>query len=64
MGQGNLRIAQVNDIANVPATLIKGLRELGHQVELIRLELVGGKRSTGVKALLLPWRLGTSPVIR
>jgi len=57
MGQGNLRIAQVNDIANVPATLMKGLRELGHQVELIPLELVGGKRSTGVKALLLPWRL-------
>ena len=51
-----MRIAHVNDIANVPATLAEGLRLLGHDVELFRLKLTGGKYPTWFKAFLLPWR--------
>ncbi len=52
-----LRIAQVNEIANVPSTLAKGLRLLGHDVEVLPLKLVGGKRSTWAKLFLAPIRL-------
>jgi glycosyltransferase involved in cell wall biosynthesis len=52
-----LKIAQVNEIANVPSTLAKGLRLLGHDVEVLPLRLAGGKRSTWTKLLLAPVRL-------
>jgi glycosyltransferase involved in cell wall biosynthesis len=52
-----LKIAQVNEIAHVPSTLAKGLRLLGHDVEVLPLKLVGGKRPTWAKLLLAPVRL-------
>ena len=51
-----MRIALVNDIAHVPSTLAEGLRFRGHEAEVFRLRLVGGKLPTWAKALLLPWR--------
>lgn len=51
-----MKIAQVNDIAHVPATLAEGLRLRGHTVELFRLKLAGGKLPTWIKGLMLPWR--------
>lgn len=51
-----MKIAHVNDISNVPSVLSEGLRLLGHDVELLRLRLVGGKLPTWSKVLLLPWR--------
>lgn len=52
-----MKIAQVNEIANVPSTLAKGLRERGHEVLVVPLQLIGGKRPTWQKLGLLPWRL-------
>jgi glycosyltransferase involved in cell wall biosynthesis len=51
-----MKIAQVNDISNVPSALVEGLRSLGHDATLFPLNLVGGKLPTWSKALLLPWR--------
>jgi len=53
-----MKIAHVNDIAHVPATLAEGLRLRGHTVELFRLKLMGGKLPTWAKVLMLPWRGG------
>lgn len=51
-----MKIAQVNDISNVPSALVEGLSSLGHDATLFPLNLVGGKLPTWSKALLLPWR--------
>ena len=51
-----MKIAHVNDIAHVSITLAEGLRLRGHEVEVFRLELAGGKLPTWTKVLMLPWR--------
>lgn len=51
-----MRILHVNDVANVATTLATFQRERGHTVEVLRLRLLGGARSSAVKALALPAR--------
>ena len=46
----------MNNIANVPVTLAKGLECEGDDVEVITLRLIGSQQPTWVKVLLLPWR--------
>jgi len=53
-----MRILHVNDVANVGTTLVAGQRLLGHDARLRPLRLVAGSRSTPVKLLALPARLG------
>ena len=52
-----MRILHINDIANVGATLVEGLTQLGHAVELRRLRLVAGGYPTAIKLLAVPMRL-------
>lgn len=52
-----MKIAQVNDISNVSSNLIAGLSLLGHETELFKLDLIGGKLPSWCKILVLLWRL-------
>jgi len=52
-----MRIAHVNDVAFVASTLVHSLNALGHEAELIRLELAGGSRGTLAKLAYLPARI-------
>lgn len=53
-----MRIVHVNDIASVGTTLVAAQRALGHDATLRPLRLVAGSRSTPLKLLALPARLG------
>ncbi|MGZ6341013.1 MAG: glycosyltransferase, partial [Candidatus Limnocylindrales bacterium] len=52
-----MRIAQVNDIASVGATLADGLRRLGHEVDLLDAPRPGRRLSDPARTLALPLRL-------
>lgn len=53
-----MRIVHVNDVASVGATLVAAQQALGHDATLRPLRLVAGSRSTPMKVLALPARLG------
>lgn len=52
-----MRILHIHDIANVGSTLVAGLRQIGHEAELRRLNLVVPHGSTLTKLLASPLRL-------
>ncbi len=52
-----MRILHIHDIANVGTTLVEGLRQLGHEAELRRLNLAAPQSSTLTKLMVSPLRL-------
>lgn len=52
-----MRILHIHDIANVGSTLVAGLRQIGHEAELRRLNLAVPHGSTLAKLLVSPLRL-------
>lgn len=52
-----MRILHIHDIANVGSTLVEGLRQIGHEAELRRLNLAVPHGSTLAKLLVSPLRL-------
>jgi glycosyltransferase involved in cell wall biosynthesis len=52
-----LRILHVNEVANVGSTLVQGLRTLGHDASLLRLQLQGGHYSDFLKLFMIPTRI-------
>lgn len=52
-----MRILHIHDIANVGTTLVEGLRQLGHEAELRRLNLAAPQSATLTKLLVSPLRL-------
>lgn len=52
-----MRILHIHDIANVGSTLVSGLRQIGHEAELRRLNLAVPHGSTLTKLLVSPLRL-------
>lgn len=51
-----MRFCEINDIASVASELADGLRARGHEVEVIRPRLVGGKLPWSVKPIVGPAR--------
>ncbi|GAB4337208.1 MAG: hypothetical protein Kow0010_25260 [Dehalococcoidia bacterium] len=51
-----MRIAEINDIASVATELARGLRERGHEVDLLQPRLLGGGLPAPVKPIVAPAR--------
>lgn len=52
-----VRVLHVNDVAAVGSTLVRALRQLGHDAQLRRLRILAGGAPTAVKLAALPLRV-------